>query len=100
MNVINWINKTQVCRNLRLENILSSISDILDTFDSYSCSHVYRENNQEANLASKEDLHLILGQWKICEQFDGTVHTLYHRLFIKGWLLNDYRYDGFYILVF
>ena len=69
---------------MRLDNILSTISDILDTFDSHSCIHVFRENNQEADLASKEGLLLILGQWKICEQFDGTVHNFYHRSFIEG----------------
>ena len=53
MNVINWVKKTHVCKNLRLENILTSIADIIDTFDSFSCSHVYRENNREADLASK-----------------------------------------------
>ena len=67
VNVINWIKKTQVCRNLRLDNILSSILDILDAFDSFSCSHVYRENNQEADKASKEGLLLTLAQWGICE---------------------------------
>ena len=45
MKVINWIKKTQMCRNMRFDNILSSISGILDSFDSFSCSHVYRENN-------------------------------------------------------
>ena len=84
MNVINWVKKTQACRNLRLENILTSISDILDTIDLYSCSHVYRENNQEADLASKEGLQLIMGQWKIGEQLDGTIHSSYHCPFIEG----------------
>ena len=84
MNVINWIKKTQVCRHLRLENILTSIADIIDTFDSFSCSHVYRENNREADLASKEGLLLMEGQWKIYELIDGTEHTFYHCPFIEG----------------
>ena len=90
MNVINWVKKTQLCKNLRLENILTSIADIIDTFDSFSCSHVYRENNREADLASKEGLLLMEGQWKIRELIDGTEHTFYHCPFIEGWLLNDF----------
>ena len=76
--------KTQLCRNLRLDNILSSISDILEGYDSFSCSHVYRENNREADEASKEGLLLTLHQWRICEQVDGVVHEFYHRPFIEG----------------
>ena len=54
MNVINWILKTQMCINLRLDNIFSSILDILEGYDSFSCIHVYRENNREADEASKD----------------------------------------------
>ena len=61
MNVINWVKNTQVCRHLRLENIITSIADIIDIFYSFSCSHVYRENNREANFASKEGLLLMEG---------------------------------------
>ena len=84
MNVINWIKKTHMCRNLRLDNILSSISNILDDFDSFSCRHVYRENNGEANEASKEGILLTLGRWRISEQIDGTIHDYYCRPFIEG----------------
>ena len=84
MNVINWVKKTQVCRHLRLENILISIDDLIDTFDSFSCSHVYRENNKEVDMASKEGLLLMEGQWKIWEKLDDIEQTYYHRPFIEG----------------
>ena len=84
MNVINWVKKTQVCKHLRLENILITIADLIDSFDSFSCSHVYRENNREADLASKEGLLLMEGQWKIWEKLDDSEQTYYHRPFIEG----------------
>ena len=36
MNVVNWINGTHQCRNLRLASILLSIKDVLNTFVSFS----------------------------------------------------------------
>ena len=84
MNVINWVKKTQVCRNLRLENILISIVDLIDTFDSFSCSRVYKENNREADLASKEGLLMMERQWKIWEKLDDIEQTYYHCPFIEG----------------
>ena len=67
MNVVNWIKGTQMCRNLRLANILSSITTVLDSYDTFSCRHVYRGGNREADKASKEGLLLMLGQWNINE---------------------------------
>ena len=84
MNVINWIKGIQICGNLRLANILSSIEAFLETYDSFSCRHVYRENNKEAEKASEEGLQLTIGQWKIRELLDGTIHEYYHRPFIEG----------------
>ena len=82
MNVINWIKRSQMCRNLRLANILASISDIIGSYDSFSSRHVYRENNREVDKASKEGLLLMMGQWKIIEQVDGAPLEYYHRPFI------------------
>ena len=83
MNVVNWTMGTQMCKNLRLSNILASISDIIGSFDSFSCRHVYREFNREANKASKEGLRLTLGQWKVSELVYGAAHEYYHRPFIE-----------------
>ena len=44
MNVINWINGTQQCRNLRLAIILLSAREVLNTFDAYILpSHLQRK---------------------------------------------------------
>jgi len=82
MNVINWINQTQACRNVRLANILSSIQTVILSFDNFSCRHVYRDNNQKADQASKDGLILDFGTWKIDEVKDGQRFAYYHRPFI------------------
>ena len=56
LNVINWVKRIQACKDLLLQNILLSIWDIMESFDSISCEHVYRENNSQANSASKEGI--------------------------------------------
>ena len=67
-----------------LENILISIAELIGSLDSFSCSHVYRENNREADMASKEGLLLMEGEWKIWEKLDDTEQPYYHRPFIEG----------------
>ena len=49
MNVINWTKGTQHCRNIRTTNILTSIKEVLNSFVSFSCRHVYKNNNKEAD---------------------------------------------------
>jgi len=82
MNVINWISMTQECRNMRLDMLISSIRRVLQNIEIFSCRHVYRENNQEADLASKAGLNLALGIWKVAETRDGNTQEYYHRPFI------------------
>ena len=84
LNVINWINHTQACRDLRLAHIISSIQQILLRFDSFSCRHVYREINQEADLASKEGLGMEMGTWLVKEYIAGIVQIFFHRPFIDN----------------
>ena len=83
MNVINWINETQECRQLRLAHILSAIRLLIQCFDSFSCWHVYRENNKEADKASKEGLRLEAGSWTVKEVLEGISQDYYHRPFIE-----------------
>ena len=84
LNVINWIKKIQACRDLFLQNILLNIWDIIESFDSFTCSHVYREKNCQADTASKEGLQLVAGVWKIKERLEDVVTEYYHRPFIEG----------------
>ena len=83
LNVINWINQTQECRQLRLAHVLSAIRLLLQRFDSFTCRHVYRENNKEADKASKEGLRLAAGSWSVKEIIDGRTQEYYHRPFIE-----------------
>ena len=67
MNVINWTKGTQRCLNLNLENLMDEVLMLLSYFESFSCHHIYRSQNQEADKKSKEGLLLNKGQWKITE---------------------------------
>ena len=82
MNVINWKRGIHQCRNLRLANLLSSTREVLHGFDSFSCRHVYRENNQKVDQASKEGLQMAMGTWKVKEFREGMTQEYYHRPFI------------------
>jgi len=83
LNVINWIKQTQDCRNLRLGNLLADIQLIILRFDNFACRHVYRENNEEADRASKEGLQKALGTWYVTESVDGRVQGFFHRPFME-----------------
>ena len=61
LNVINRIKRIKICRDLRLENILLSILAVIDSYHSFSCEHVYMENNCQADTASKVGLALATG---------------------------------------
>ena len=54
-------NNTQQSIKLRLASILSSIKEVLNSFVSFSCQYVYRDNNKEEDKASKEGLQMAMG---------------------------------------
>jgi len=83
MNVVNWINEVQQCRNIRLENILASIRVVIHRFDTFDCRHIYRANNEKADLASKKGLQLDMGIWRVVEFRDGGFYEYYHRPFVE-----------------
>ena len=82
MNVINWINLTQECRDMRLAHVILSIRQLLQRLNTFTCRHVYRENNKEADKASKEGLRLAEGIWLVKEMVNGRQQAFYHRPFI------------------
>ena len=84
LNVINWVKRIQACKDLLLQKILLTIWDIIDSFESFTCSHVYRENNSQADTASKEGLQLVAGVWKIKERLEDVVSEFYHCPFIEA----------------
>ena len=56
----------------------------MDSFDLITSTHVYRENNCQVDLASKEGLQLDAGVWKINERLNDDVFEFYHHPFIGG----------------
>ena len=43
LNVVNWTRKLQRCHNIILAPLIEEIDKILNSFDSFSIHHVYRE---------------------------------------------------------
>ena len=99
LNVINWIKRTQNCRDLCIQNILLSIWDVMETFELISCAHVYGENNCQADSASKEGLLMDPGVWKVKERIGDVVYEYYHRLFLMRWLHDFLEMLGFFFLL-
>ena len=53
----------------------------MEYFDLITYTHVYRENNIQADSASKEGLLLDLGVWKVKEWLGDVAFEYYHRPF-------------------
>ena len=79
---INWINQTLQCHNILLIPILEEAIQLKSIFNSISFAHIYREQNQEANTASKEAVGIYQHGWEL-EEFgtDGS-YSFYHRPYI------------------
>jgi ribonuclease HI len=58
MNVVNWVRKAQRCQNILLQPLLDEIFIYLNSFDSFSVKHIYREHNTEADSLSKDGIQL------------------------------------------
>lgn len=82
MVVINWVNKTQRCHNIRLLPILEEVFIILVSYENYSMWHVYSERNMATDPLSKAGLQLDIGQWHLEEIKEGTHFEFFHRPFI------------------
>ena len=81
LNVINWVKKIQTCSDLLLCNVLLSIWEVMESFDPISFTHVYRENNFQADVPSKAGLLLDPGVWKVKERLGDQAFENYHRPF-------------------
>ena len=82
MVVINWINKTQRCRNSSLDTLYEEVNKTFSNFESISFKHVYRERNMDADKLSKEGLNLQWGSWKITEIKDTKAKEYLHKPFL------------------
>jgi len=84
MTVLNWIWKIQKCHNILSLPLLEEVTRFLDSFDSFSVKHVYRERNFEANSLSKVTTQITFGHWLISETKGKESYDFYHRHFIEG----------------
>ena len=50
----------------------------MESFDLISCTHVYKENNYQVDIALKEGLQLATGLWKNKERVENTVYEFFH----------------------
>ena len=66
-----------------LENILLTIWEMVESFDLITFTHVYRENNCQADFASKAGLLLDPGSWKVKERLRDEEYAFYHRPFFE-----------------
>ena len=80
--VINWINKTQRCRNTSLDALFEEVSRLITNFQSLSLKHVYREWNMDGNKLSKEGIYMEWGTWKFTKTKETEANEFYHRPFM------------------
>ena len=88
MVVINWMNKTQKCRITSLDALYEEKTRSLSLFETISFTHVYREQNNEADKLSKKGLTLQRGEWKILETKDSKATEYLHSPYINPLLQN------------
>lgn len=77
----NWLNNASICHAFSLRHILDEAKQLITTFESFVCQHIYREQNTTADQLSKEAAHRIGEDWWIQEEVDGTFYQYYHRPF-------------------
>ena len=53
-----------------LDSLLGEIKFIKTNFDSFTCHHVYREQNRTVDALSKEGLQMDEGQWLISKHLN------------------------------
>lgn len=80
--VCDWLNRV-CCRTFTLRHILDEALRLTSLFDHFSCNHIYREQNTEADRLSKEGAIREQDNWLIIEYIDGEHHQFYHRPFME-----------------
>ena len=88
MVIINWINQTQRCHNIHLNPILEEATQLKTTFNQISFTHIFREQNKEADKCSKEAARPLLLAWEIEEWGPNEAYGFYHRPFFENHFLD------------
>ena len=63
--VWDWLNKYSICNAYTLSHILDEALRLITSFDSFTCHHIYREQNTAANKLSKEAANRDPDNWLI-----------------------------------
>ena len=84
MIIIDWINQIQRCHNIHLNPILEEASHLKTTFNQLSFTHIYREQNEEADKCSKEVAGPLQPGWEIEEYGPNEGYSFYHRPFFEN----------------
>eukprot|EP00253_Pinus_taeda_P029159 PITA_29159 len=86
--VCSWLNNASQCHTFTLRHILDEARRLTSSFESFSCLHIYREQNTITDHLSKEAALRQGDQWLIQEEIDGQFYQHYHRPF------DDHIADG------
>lgn len=89
MVVVNWINNVTNCHAHMLNNLFQNTLTLKAAFEHFSCVHIYREHNSEADKLSKEASSLPRGNGQIVEQNGSEEHQFYHRPYIDQRIQRD-----------
>eukprot|EP00253_Pinus_taeda_P002467 PITA_02467 len=76
-----WLNNTSQCHAFSLRHILDEARRLTTSFESFTCIHIYREQNTIVDYLSKEAALRQGDQWLIQEELDGQFYQHYHRPF-------------------
>ena len=76
MNVINWVNNSQICQNIMLLPILEEIHALKLYFLLIYVFHIYREYNRTTGGLSKDSLQRDMEAWHIIEKDENGVRVL------------------------
>lgn len=89
MVVVNWINNVTNCHVHMLSNLFQNTLTLKAAFEHFTCVHIYREHNSEADKLSKEASSLPRGNGQIVEQNGSEEHQFYHRPYIDQRMQRD-----------
>ena len=82
MNIVNWFNGTQRCRNCILLPLLNEISCLKCFFTELYVCHIYRERNHDADRLSKEGAEQDMGAWIDVELENGLARPIAQPVFV------------------
>lgn len=80
--VCDWINKKSRCSAYTLSHILVEDHHLITSFDTFTCHHIFKERNADADKLSKEAAHKPSGTWMIQEHREGNFYQYYHQPFM------------------